>query len=517
MKLVTIGLLGLTLVSYIAGAQTPPPAPSSDTVDPAQVSAKPTLPATDGLSEFRATRYKKAAPLLQDQLAKEPGNALMAAHLLTSYVHLGRLAEADALATDLEQRFPNSSDATSARGDLAFFRGNMALAQSLYIQALKTNEKTARAYYGLYRVFRAASMYRTARLRILRAYEIDRDDRAIYDVWYSMLTPAKRAELAQTDRELTGDEELARDFHFAVDREINGRKVFEPVKPAEPVVLKLGVLGDPRHTKGVSIGVVINGAKQLHLEFDTGSHGILISERAAERVGLKLVGNSEAWGLGDQGTKVVHGAIADNCEIGQIEYKNCFIEAMEGKHVADEDGLFGPDVLANYIMTIDFQRLELQLTPQPPREPTSAGYDRIVPDNEKDFTPIFRFGHFLMITTSVNDKETGLFLLDSGSSSSLIDNGFAREVTKTSHTDNVVLKGISGKANEVFEADKAVLTFSHFRQRAIGLLAADLNHMDAGAPQVRMAGIMGLPLLALFRLTLDYRNGLVHFDYVYQK
>jgi hypothetical protein len=32
--------------------------------------------------------------------------------------------------------------------------------------------------------------------------------------------------------------------------------------------------------------------------------------------------------------------------------------------------------------------------------------------------------------------------------------------------------------------------------------------------EVRMSGILGLPVLAMFRLDIDYRNGLVNFDYV---
>jgi hypothetical protein len=32
-----------------------------------------------------------------------------------------------------------------------------------------------------------------------------------------------------------------------------------------------------------------------------------------------------------------------------------------------------------------------------------------------------------------------------------------------------------------------------------------------------MAGVLGLPVLALFRLTLDYRNDLIKFDYIYKR
>jgi hypothetical protein len=46
------------------------------------------------------------------------------------------------------------------------------------------------------------------------------------------------------------------------------------------------------------------------------------------------------------------------------------------------------------------------------------------------------------------------------------------------------------------------------------MTAIDLN----SAPdhqEVRMAGILGMPVLALFRLTIDYRNGFVMFEPVF--
>jgi hypothetical protein len=40
----------------------------------------------------------------------------------------------------------------------------------------------------------------------------------------------------------------------------------------------------------------------------------------------------------------------------------------------------------------------------------------------------------------------------------------------------------------------------------------DLNN-SGKHEEVRMAGILGLPVLSFFHLTLDYRNGQVKFDY----
>lgn len=187
---------------------------------------------------------------------------------------------------------------------------------------------------------------------------------------------------------------------------------------------------------------------------------------------------------------------------------------MEGKRVGDEDGLFGADVLRHFVITIDFQKRELQLRPQPSRPPLEIGYDRTPSEDEKGFTAVLQFGHHLMVTTTVNGKETGLFLLDTGTTVTIIDNGFAKEVTKTSYNEHLSLKGLSGTEKNIFEAGRADLTFSRFRQQNVGMMAADLNHLDARPGPVRMSGVLGLHLLGLFRLTIDYRNGLVKFDLV---
>ena len=93
-----------------------------------------------------------------------------------------------------------------------------------------------------------------------------------------------------------------------------------------------------------------------------------------------------------------------------------------------------------------------------------------------------------------------------------IDSTFASLSTKLSGNSSIRMRGISGDVTKVFEAEKAELQFARFRQSNLGLLAFNLNN----APEhqdVRMAGILGLPVLAMFRLTIDYRNGLVNFDY----
>ncbi len=144
--------------------------------------------------------------------------------------------------------------------------------------------------------------------------------------------------------------------------------------------------------------------------------------------------------------------------------------------------------------------------------PNPQGYDRIVPPNEASFTKVFRHGHELLMPTNLNGKSWGLFLLDTGAEVSNVDSTFARLSTKIRGNDYMHVRGVSGEVKDLFEADKAELQFARFRQNNLGLTAFNLNHAP-GHQEFRMSGILGIPVLSMFRMTIDYRNGLVNLDY----
>jgi predicted aspartyl protease len=261
--------------------------------------------------------------------------------------------------------------------------------------------------------------------------------------------------------------------------------------------------------------VSINGGRPLKLLLDTGASGILIKQDAVDRAGLQHLGSFESGGVGDGGTRATFMSIADTCSIGGLKYKTCLLRSLEGKgrNLGDEEGLIGADVFSAYVIEIDFQKHSLHLTPQPERPPSPQGYDREIPASESGFTRIFRFGHQLMVPTNLNSKSWGLFLIDTGAGVSSVDSTFARLSTKIRGSDYMRIRGVSGNVNDVFEADKAELQFSRFKQRNLGLTSFNLNTFP-GHQEARMCGILGIPVLSMFRLTLDYRNGLVNFDYV---
>jgi len=130
----------------------------------------------------------------------------------------------------------------------------------------------------------------------------------------------------------------------------------------------------------------------------------------------------------------------------------------------------------------------------------------------KSFTPILHVGHNLLITTRVNDSAPVFFLIDSGAFDDTISPEFAQEVTKVYGDAHTTVKGIGGSVNKVYRADAVKLEFSHFRHERQGLVSFDTSRISDGAG-VEVSGILGFAMLRLMEVKIDYRDGLVDFQY----
>ena len=473
----------------------------------------------DPLAIYKSGDYARALPLLQQAVAKNPKDAPLQAAYLSVLTYFGHVDDASDLADQDAQDFPKSSEVIAARGEFAFYMGDVAGAASLYKAALALNDKNGRAVYGLARLQRAQSNYRSARLLCISAHTLDPDDGLISLAYSRYLMGAVRKEFLpdfiKTHPWFYDTLDEVERTSLEMSSEIGERKPFEIDGPKQETTVPLVYVRDGQRIVGVGIRMTIEDNKKLTLLLDTGAHGILLSQSTIDRAGLNHLGSTRVGGIGDKGMRNMFFAVADTCTAGNVKFKTCVFAATEGKKraVETEDGLFGPDIFEDYLITIDFQKPSLHLVPLPDREPSPQGYDRQPLPSEQGFTPVFRFGHHLDVATLVNKKTAGLFLIDTGSEQSMIDSTFARLSMKIHNDEYTIIHGVSGSVKNVFEADEAIIQFASYRQRILGLTAFDLNNRP-GHEEVRMDGILGIPVLQFFRLTLDYRNGLVNFERV---
>jgi hypothetical protein len=76
----------------------------------------------------------------------------------------------------------------------------------------------------------------------------------------------------------------------------------------------------------------------------------------------------------------------------------------------------------------------------------------------------------------------------------------------------VEVHGISGKVEKVYSADDVTFRFAHLSQNVNGVIAFDTSSIskDVG---MEISGLLGATTLERLTIHIDYRDGLVKFDY----
>ncbi len=222
----------------------------------------------DGIAAYKAGDYQTAIPLLEAAAAKTPKDPAIRAALLSALVYEGKIEEASDETDSDAAEFPNSPEVIAARGEFAYYMGDMPEAEKLFKAAAKLKDQTPRAYYGLYRLFYAASMHHTARLLLMRAQEIDPDDALITRAWLRYLVPETRKQVEDTFiaahpwfyKHLARD----RDTGSEVERELNKRKIFELDGERTETTLRLfPIMYDANRIRGYGLQFRINGGRSV--------------------------------------------------------------------------------------------------------------------------------------------------------------------------------------------------------------------------------------------------------------
>ena len=281
----------------------------------------------------------------------------------------------------------------------------------------------------------------------------------------------------------------------------------------------------PNVIHGYGLNVKLNGTSS-NLMLDTGASGITIDRKIAENAKIKRIEDRKISGIGDKGDSAGYVGVADSVKIGDLEFQDCYVDVIDKNSVIGDDGLIGADVFAQYLVELNFSDQKFKLLELPPRpeqaaSSTAAGssaasgqqfYNRYVAPEMKSYTPVARFGHQLLVRTQVNNGATRLFLLDTGSALNTISPAAAKDVTKVSGDQTIRMKGLSGEVKNVFSGDEVTLTFGSLRQRNLDIVAFDTSALS-NSIGTEVSGILGFAMLRMLDLKIDYRDGLVEFNF----
>ena len=548
-------LLEFALAISSVGSSAAQSAPASGSVAPKSNGAAQD-PIGEANSLYRKGSFTAAIEKYQQILQERPTSPDAYAGLTRVYLKQGNpnlALEVAAKALELS----DSPRVRVARGEVYFRQGKIPEAEQEWVRVINSGAIEPRAYLGLARVRNALSMYKKGKTMIDRAHELDPDDPDIENYWIETLQLSERIQYLENYLARTGNDsekdraDTLRHLAYLKMRAGEPRKrcrMVSHVTSTETPLVRL--LLDPRHLRGYGLTVNLNGHNS-RLMLDTGASGILIDRGAAEKAGITRLMETSIGGIGDKGSKSGHVGVAGSIKIGNLEFQDCPVEILENRSVVGEEGLIGADVFQEFLVDIDFQKEKLRLSELPKRpedeatptgavslhgededtdapegadstaapgnaktteSSTSRFHDPYIAPEMKSYTKVYRFGHDLLIPTKVGNAPIKLFLLDTGALQNQITPAAAREVTKVRGDPDMIVKGISGSGKDVYSADKAVLQFGHLRQENQDLMAFDLTSMSQSAG-TEISGILGFTLLHLLDLKIDYRDGLVDFEY----
>jgi len=508
---------------------------------------------------YRAGKFAEAETGYQSILEKNPGVVAAEAGLVRAMLQQQKVDEAFAAVNSALATQPGSTALLTAKGDVQFRRGELAEAEVSYLAAKKLDRNDVKAYLGLARIYRSFSLYRHAYDQLMSAHQIAPQNIEVQRAWMGMLSRKEKLAALQAylagphpddERETKWMQEYLEFLKATADKPIHACRLSSKVEHTQTKLQTMYT--DPQHIRGIGITVRLN-SHNARLQLDTGAGGIIVSRKVAEKAGLTRISPLHYGGIGDQGSRSGYSAVADHIRIGELDFEDCVVYVTDRGSVADEDGLIGADVFSAYLVDLDLPGMRLNLAPLPKRPedevaPTSlnsegeeparaeqkesgseqqggktdnpppvkaAQYlprDRYVAPEMSNWTKVFRFGHMILVETSVNDSNPMLFGLDTGAFSNILSVRAGRQVTKVGADETLRVRGVDGYVKKVYSADRAILQFGHLRQNNPNIVTLDLSTLsrDTGT---EVSGFLGFAMLRLLDVKLDYRDGLVDFEY----
>jgi tetratricopeptide (TPR) repeat protein len=503
----------------------------------------------DAEQDYRKGSFAQAVAKYEEVLKADSQSAGAYAGIARCDLKRDKVGDATEILQKGLQAKPFDPDLKVVQAELFFRRGRIPEAEKILVDIINAHLPNAHAYLDLADLSVAVAMNARAYRLIGRAHELDPDDPDVQKFWMNMLSRAERIKLLeaylaqQTYDDAETRQALQENLGFLKAKQANGRgscRLASDISATEIDLLPL--LSDPRHLRGLGLPVVLNGQKSK-LRLDTGAGGIIVNRKLASRAGITKAADLLLSGVGDKGDMQAYIGFADSVRIGNLEFRDCPVRVADRGSIVEEEGFIGADVFANFLIEIDFpdrkfKLSELPLTPGEVRQkpgletgndepipvssvdpntskgaPDSRFHDRYIAPEMRSYAPAYRFGHMLLIPTKINNVPGKLFLIDSGAFNNTIAPDAAREVTKVYGDSNSTVRGVSGEVKKVYGADDLTLEFGSLRQEQKDMVAFDFSRLsrDVG---VEISGTLGFAMLNLLKVKLDYRDALVHFEYV---
>jgi len=522
----------------ISIAQASPTATSGNDLHCHVVPAYEPSPAEKAYLDGKAS---EAESLYHEALGKSPHDAMLTAGLVRALLREQKVEDAASTVNSELALTPNSVPLLTAWAEVEYRQGKIAEAAGTADQAYRIDPCNPRLYLIRARILRLNSMYASERSAIGTAHALDPWDMDIRRTWLGTIPLSERIE--EQKRFLASANGMDPEERARVESGLpnlirwasNTEKTCHVASATNSTELPLVPIwseGNSRRIQSWGLRVMFNNSESV-LGVDTGAAGLVINRAIADRAGLKPIGRVQVGGVGDQGPQGGFIAHVDSIRIGSLEFRDCTAEVTDRKDILSMDGLIGTDVFKSYLVTLDFPMRKFQLAQLPPRPGDASGtadtlsteagaqigggsssqpQDRYISPTMKDYVGFFRSGHFIVLPTLLNGKTQRLFMVDTGAFSTAISPEAAREVTKVHGGTPGSVKGLSGEVAKVSFAEAILFQFGGIGQQNNDLYSFDTSGLSKGAG-FEISGFLGSTVLRQLTISIDYRDGLIKFDY----
>jgi hypothetical protein len=488
-------------------------------------------PPSEAELALRTAMYAKAEALYQAEIAKHPNDAELTAGLVHALLGDQKVQQAaDAVKAALAAT-PNVAPLLTLEGEVVLREGNPWDVEPIVLASYKLDPCNPRTRLLYARYQKVNSKYATAQQQILLAHQFDPEDAEIREAWIETLPLTER--IAETEKYLSdsADADVAVVGRLKSQLNIWKKLASEPpsacqlVSTAAPADLPfISLLGNAGHVRAFGLDVALNGNSN-RMEIGGAEGGLTLYKAAAERAKLRRITASEGGGGPVKPSYLAH---ADSIKVGSLEFKDCVVKVIDGNSLNDDgDGLIGMDVFSNYLVTVDYPMHKVKLGALPLRsgetaaataslKTTSASLgdlspahslpvDRVIAPEMKEYSQIYRVGDGLILPAVLNATKVKLFNLDLGAQTTSVAPAVAKEVSK------VYEKNLWGQ--KVLVADEITFNFAHLSQKVNSVVAADTS-MESRFAGMEISGTIGANTFSVLTMHIDYRDGLVKFDYI---
>ena len=471
----------------------------------AQAPAGDDKPLADAQELFRTADFRGAAAAFKKIIEAKPSPEAFSG-MVRSLLKADDVKAADDASQKAMVAFAESALVHAARGDVYFRRGMIPEAEGEYKAALKLNDQTARAWLGQGRVDAVYTRYSSSNTAITKARDLDPEDGdALYEWAIRRHYPDNVAALEKHMAEHRNDEEEERHEREYIEflKALAGRKVWIQSHDVDHTELKLESLtiGASLTRRGYGLRVRLNDRANVTLLLDTGTSGVVITRKLAEKIKAQKLSEHGIEGVGKSGPARGYRAMVDKITIGELEFNDCFIDVTP-REIAEVDGLIGTEIFSKYLVTLDTAKSKLRLDPLPAAPERGS----LPPE---PYTQAFTFGHILLVSTDVGKKSVGLFVVDTGANTNTISPEQAKLVPQM-RAYNVPVSGVSGTTTSAFIAEDTTLHFGNVHPSGERLSSVDLHTISKNLG-VEVSGQIGFSAMQGMKVIIDYRDGLVQF------